>query len=384
MVLSGLGIASAIYTASVFLVLRVPWIEHHAVYMHRLQLIGRKDLNHPGQFGFAHRQVTPFFIGTKDGIKLHVWHILPIALHYKNATRLVTQGRSGGDFSKTLNFQLLRDDPEARLVIHTHGSSGALAAYCRTECYRVLSSIAPSKIHVLAFDYRGFGLSSGSPTEQGLLVDAQAVFQWATEVAGIPAQRIVLFGQSMGSGVAIALTRCIAVQKIPIGGLIITGTFTDVPTMLSEYRTFLGLRVFGPFAKFPSLMTICTRGMRNKWPNRDRLVEIVRHSPSYHIQIFHTDDDPIVPWSQSNVLFESTIIAASEVKMNRDEFKKGKAERKVEIDEGGWYVEWSTSRGLIRQEVPRYGGHDRIMSHNQIAMAVMRAFQSREPIFKEE
>jgi abhydrolase domain-containing protein 12 len=74
--------------------------------------------------------------------------------------------------------------------------------------------------------------------------------------------------------------------------------------------------------------------MRNKWPNRDRLVEIMRHSPSYYIQIFHADDDPIVPWSQSNVLFESTINAASEVKMSRDEFEKGKAERKVGMSSG--------------------------------------------------
>jgi abhydrolase domain-containing protein 12 len=385
-ILSGIGIVSAIYTASLLSVLRIPWIEHQAVYMHRLRLIGRKNLNCPEQFGFAHRQVTPFSIATKDGIKLHAWHVLPIGLYYRNVTRLVTKERgqfSDADFQDTLNFRLLRDDPEARLVIHTHGSSGALAAYCRPESYRSLSSLAPNKIHVLAFDYRGFGLSSGSPTEQGLLLDAQAVFSWATKVAGIPAERIVVFGQSMGSGVAIALTRDLAIQQVPIAGLIITGAFTDVRTMLSEYRSFFGLRPFGPLAKFPGLMAVCTQGMRNKWQNRDGLIDIVRHSPSFHIQIFHAKDDPIVPWTLSNGFFEYAVKATCNISISQGEFEQEKTNRKVDMGEGGWSVEWPTSNGLIRQEVPQYGNHDRIMSHPQIAIAVMKAFQNRDPKFRE-
>jgi abhydrolase domain-containing protein 12 len=215
-ILGGIGAASAIYIAGIFSVLRVPWVEHHAIYMHRLRLIGNRNLNCPEQFGFAYRQVTPFFINTADGVKLHAWHILPISLYYQNATRLIENPRpksSEADIENTINFKLLREDVNARLVIHTHGSSGALAAYCRPETYRSLSSLSPTKIHVLAFDYRGFGLSSNSPSEAGLLLDARAVFAWATDVAGVPAERIVVFGQSMGAGVAISLARELAVQE---------------------------------------------------------------------------------------------------------------------------------------------------------------------------
>jgi abhydrolase domain-containing protein 12 len=91
----------------------------------------------------------------------------------------------------------------------------------------------------------------------------------------------------MGAGVAIALTRDLALQKTIVGGLIITGAFPDVPTMLAEYRTIFGLRPFGPLARFPGLMAFCTRRMRNKWANIDALVNLVRNSSRYHVQIFH-------------------------------------------------------------------------------------------------
>ncbi|CAJ2501918.1 Uu.00g047710.m01.CDS01 [Anthostomella pinea] len=141
------------------------------------------------------------------------------------------------------------------------------------------------KIHAeVAFDYGGFGLLNGSPTEEGLLIkNAQAVFQRATEVVGIPPERIVVFGQSMGLGVALSLVRELALQEASVAGLVISGSFPDVPTMLAEYRTIFGLRVLGPFARFPSLLALVAKAMRNKWPNRDRLVDIVQQSPRYHI-----------------------------------------------------------------------------------------------------
>lgn len=380
-VLGGLGLASALYTASLLAALRIPFIDKHAVYMHRLHLVGRRNLNHPDQFGFGHRQVTPFWIKTKDGVKLHAWHVLPIEVYYKHVAQLARQGDDSGSsdagMRDTLNIKLLREDTDARLVIHTHGSSGALAAYCRAECYRSLSSLAPNKIHVLAFDYRGFGLSTGSPTEQGLRIDIQAVLDWAVEVAGVPTDRIIIFGQSMGSGVAIALVRSLALQNISVAGLIVTRAFPDILTLSSEYRSFFGVRPFGPLAKFPNLKAICTRSMQNKWLNRDALVDIVRHSPSYQIQIFHAQDDPIVPWHLSNDLFDHAALAASREGMTKDDILKEKVKRKQDMGEGGWCVEWPTSNGLIRQEVPKYGYHDKIMAQPQIAMAVMRASRNR-------
>jgi abhydrolase domain-containing protein 12 len=58
---------------------------------------------------------------------------------------------------------LLRDDSEARLILYFYGTSGTLASGWRPESYRALYSGAPHNIHILTFDYRGYGLSTATP-----------------------------------------------------------------------------------------------------------------------------------------------------------------------------------------------------------------------------
>lgn len=53
---------------------------------------------------------------------------------------------------------------------------------------------AKPNTHVLTIDYRGFGHSTGSPTEAGLIVDGVSLVDWVMTVAGIPAERIVILG----------------------------------------------------------------------------------------------------------------------------------------------------------------------------------------------
>jgi abhydrolase domain-containing protein 12 len=108
------------------------------------------------------------------------------------------------------------------------------------------------------------------------------------------------------------------------------------------------------------------------------------YSPTYHVEIFDAQDDPIVPWSFSNEFFAHAVSAAKGGSIDRDEFKKMKAKKIFELGQRSWYVEWPTSNGLIRQEVLQYGVHDRIMMHPQIAMAVIRAFWSPDSLFPEQ
>src|SRR5271168_2206552 len=89
------------------------------------------------------------------------------------------------DITSRLAFKLLRNDPDARLILHMHGAAGTVGSGYRAPNYRALSAGRPEKIHVLTFDYRGFGRSSGTPSERGIILDAIAVVDWATNVAGI-------------------------------------------------------------------------------------------------------------------------------------------------------------------------------------------------------
>lgn len=175
--------------------LTTTWFQTHAVYLHAVEMTWGKDLNVPEVFGFLRNQVTPFNIKSAESEILYAWHILPIGLYRKHESDLVAESAGlVGDITSRLSFRLLRDDPEARLVVHMHGAGGTVGSGYRVPNYRALSAGDPDKIHVLTFDYRGFGRTPGAPTERGVTLDAIAAVEWALEVAKIPPERIIVFG----------------------------------------------------------------------------------------------------------------------------------------------------------------------------------------------
>ena len=79
---------------------------------------------------------------------------------------------------------------------------------------------------VLIFDYPGYGKSSGKPSEQGCYAAAEASYHWLTTVLQMPAERIVLYGESLGGGVATELA-----VRSPHRALVLVRTFTCVPDL---------------------------------------------------------------------------------------------------------------------------------------------------------
>jgi fermentation-respiration switch protein FrsA (DUF1100 family) len=77
---------------------------------------------------------------------------------------------------------------------------------------------------VLTFDYRGYAASKGSPTEEGLYRDADAAYNYLTKTKGVKPRRIVVYGHSLGSGVAIDLA-----SRSEVGAVIVDGAYTSVP-----------------------------------------------------------------------------------------------------------------------------------------------------------
>jgi abhydrolase domain-containing protein 12 len=110
-----------------------------------------KDLDVPEIFGFLKNQVTPFSIKTAENellIELYRKHELTLTAEQTGSVQGITS---------RLAFRLLRDDPEARLVIHMHRAGDTVASGYRVPNYRAHLAGHPGKIHVLTFDYHGFG-----------------------------------------------------------------------------------------------------------------------------------------------------------------------------------------------------------------------------------
>jgi abhydrolase domain-containing protein 12 len=301
--------------------------ERNAIYQHAFRVVPNEDLKVPEKFGFAPRQVTAFQLGTPDDVQLHVWHILPLGPYLQNEQALLSQkaavaapggcGLRAADVRETVNFQMLRDDPDARLVLHTHGSCGCIATDWRINTYRALASVSanaggPEKIHVLAFDYRGFGLSGGAPSEAGLIADATAVFDWAVHVARVPPERIVLYGQSMGAGVAAGLAYKLLTERgVRVAGLVNAAGFVDVATIAKTYTLF-GLPLFKPIQAFPGLLDFLCSHMESTWRNADRIADLVRRSDRFHVETVHARDDSIATWKNATEIYRRASLAVRE------------------------------------------------------------------------
>lgn len=113
------------------------------------------------------------------------------------------------------------------VVLYFHGNGGALVHRIR----RFRGLIANGN-GLVALSYRGYGGSSGSPTEEGLLADAAAAYAFA--VARYPAQRIAVFGESLGTGVAIWL----AGEK-PVARVLLQAPYTSIIDVAAAAYPFL-------------------------------------------------------------------------------------------------------------------------------------------------
>lgn len=109
-------------------------------------------------------------------------------------------------------------------VVFFHGNSGTIAS--RAFKARVLLD---SGYGVFLLEYRGYGGSPGRPSEKGLYADGRAAVSWLI-ARGIPASRIVLYGESLGSGIAMEMTRLIEPMMV-----VLECPFTSLPDLAPPY-----------------------------------------------------------------------------------------------------------------------------------------------------
>ncbi|KAI9777403.1 MAG: hypothetical protein M1839_008916 [Geoglossum umbratile] len=383
---STIAAGAALYLAFLTL-LTIPALQDHVIYLHRATLTWFQDVNVPEQWGFLRNQVTPFHMTTPDGETLHAWHILPLEIYRKNERALGSEPPGlCHDINERRGFRLLKDDPDAQLVIYLHGAAGTLGSGWRPQSYRAISAAA-SGVHILAIDYRGFGTSTGWPSEAGLLTDALTLANFAMNTAGVPPERIVIFAQSLGTAVGISLAHHLAFQSPPtlFAGMVLTAPFADVELLTKTYRVAGTIPLLSPVAYFPKVLAFFNWFIVSKWPSKDKLAALIRHcehlklahrESKYDITLIHAEDDHDIPWTHSEVVFWHAVNATRdpEASLSFEELGSEKERRKCTLGAGGWEMQWRGRGGVVREQIVKHGLHDRIMSYPIVSLAIARAF----------
>ena len=248
--------AGGIWTACVLLCTTI-WVQIQLFYAHKLPIWWDQQLNKPESFGFLKNQVMPFYIPTKDGHRLYAWLIAPLQVYARyESIILQDSAKLYEDIRDRVAFNLLTDDPKIRVVIYFHGNAGTGGQKRRTDAYRMISSSTSNPVYVLVFDYRGFGGSTGTPTEGTLTQDAIDVIRWVMEVANIPADRIVLVAQSLGTAAACAAANHFIDKepKVELAGIVLCATFTDAATVFLNYSICGYFNLLAPLRQSSTLI----------------------------------------------------------------------------------------------------------------------------------
>ena len=197
----------------------------------------RELIADPSEAGMSFQDV---FIDTGDGARLHGWYI-PAAC------------------------------PKGT-VLFFHGNTGNISHVIET-----LRIIHEADMNCLAIDYRGYGRSTGEADEAGTYRDAEAAYRYLVGDLGIPADRIVLFGRSLGGAVAVYLA-----TRVQPRALVIESSFTSVPDLARRLFPYVPAR----------------------WLARIRYNSIARMPHiTCPVLIIHSREDEFIPFEQAEKLF---------------------------------------------------------------------------------
>jgi len=193
----------------------------------------------PSGLSLAHEDV---WLTAEDGVRIHGWY-LPV--------------------------------PRARWVtLVSHGNAGNISH--RLDRAQLLQARLRSSVFL--YDYRGYGASEGSPDEAGTYRDARAAYGYLVGEKQVKAHELVLFGESLGSAVALELA-----LAHPAAALVLEAPFTSVRDMA---RT----TIFAPLAPF----------VRTRYESLDRISRL-----RMPLLVVQGDRDEVVPPVQGRRLFDA-------------------------------------------------------------------------------
>lgn len=165
-----------------------------------------------------------------------------------------------------------------RIVIYFHGNAGHIA----DRDYKARAFI-DGGLGVMLVGYRGYGDNPGRPSEEGFYMDAEAALAHVASL-GIAPEDWVLYGESLGTGVAVEMAYRRAAQKTPVGAVVLEAPFTAMGDAAQSHYPYLPARLL----------------VRDRYDSLAKIDAIA--AP---LLIIHGDRDRVVPFKQGQRLFDA-------------------------------------------------------------------------------
>ncbi|KAG6900397.1 hypothetical protein C0993_011385 [Termitomyces sp. T159_Od127] len=182
-------------------------------------------------------------------------------------------------------------------ILFLHGNAATRAASARVLHYEAYSSRLGA--NVLAIDYRGFADSTGTPSEQGLVTDARAAWDWLQQ-QGAKEDDILIVGHSLGTGVTSQLAAQLSDEGLKPRGIVLLSPFSSIQEVIKTYQFFGLVPLLKPLSIFPYIPDLITRAVVHKF---DSLSAVPRIKGP--VLIVHAEDDWDIPYTHSRVLFDA-------------------------------------------------------------------------------
>ncbi|REJ90945.1 MAG: alpha/beta hydrolase [Planctomycetota bacterium] len=253
-----------------------------AFFQRKLIYLPTREAVSASDAGFSNGQLHHVEVKVDEGLDLQGWLVL-------------AEGSSSE--SNDLENSLRTD--QRRLILYFAGNGGHRGY--RLKEIRQFTGLGN---HVLYVDYRGYAENRGSPTEIDLVRDARHIWDFATVDLGVPPERVILWGESLGGGVAIQLAANLCDEGTIPGGLMLRGTFTALTDAAAYHYPWLPVRWL----------------LLDRYPSIDRIPDVA--SP---LLVIHGRRDRVVPFEQGERLFAAA----------PDESHNGVAKMFVELPEAG-------------------------------------------------
>ncbi|MEA5479685.1 alpha/beta fold hydrolase [Pseudanabaena galeata UHCC 0370] len=179
-------------------------------------------------------------------------------------------------------FVLAKDDDLVGkgVILFCHGNGGNISN--RISYLPIFRELG---LATFLFDYRGYGKSGGTPTEEGTYADVEAAWQYLTQERQIPPQKIIIYGESLGGAIASYLAQKISQPNgnNNAGGLVLASTFTSISDRAAELYPFMPIRFLSRFS----------------YNSIERLPSI-----KIPVLVIHSIDDEIIPFHHGDRNFQ--------------------------------------------------------------------------------